>query len=258
MLEELARTVRACVGNKSRQCGNLWGEPLVRAVSSDRKEILALKETVSPRHLSPLEILPDAKGIVCFFVPFDVKVSESNIGGRYASAEWARAYILTNELIAEISDGIERFLNARGFRAGKIPATHNFDAETLLSDWSHRHVAAAAGLGTFGINNMLITDRGCCGRLGSVVTNCEFEYGDEGAMAERCLFKRDGSCGACLKKCFTGAYADNGYDRHRCYAVCLENAAHHADIGYADVCGKCLVGLPCSAKDPSKAKGWTP
>jgi hypothetical protein len=33
--------------------------------------------------------------------------------------------------------------------------------------------------------------------------------------------------------------------------MCLENAEHHKNIGYADVCGKCVVGLPCSFKDPS-------
>ncbi|WP_338094171.1 hypothetical protein [Methanorbis furvi] len=33
--------------------------------------------------------------------------------------------------------------------------------------WSHRHFAVLAGLGTFGVNNMLITRMGCYGRVSS-------------------------------------------------------------------------------------------
>lgn len=32
--------------------------------------------------------------------------------------------------------------------------------------------------------------------------------------------------------------------------VLLNNAEHFTDIGLADVCGKCLVGLPCSFGNP--------
>lgn len=36
-----------------------------------------------------------------------------------------------------------------------------------MSEWSHRHAAYIAGLGIFGINNMLITNKGCVGRIPS-------------------------------------------------------------------------------------------
>ena len=47
--------------------------------------------------------------------------------------------------------------------------------KNLISDWSHRHVAVIAGLGKFGLNNMLITDNGCCGRVGSFITDLKIE-----------------------------------------------------------------------------------
>ena len=56
-----------------------------------------------------------------------------------------------------------------------------------------------AGVGTFGINHMLITETGCCGRGGSVVTDMELDPTPM-LQEELCLFRRDGSCGACAKR----------------------------------------------------------
>jgi hypothetical protein len=44
--------------------------------------------------------------------------------------------------------------------------------------------------------------------------------------------------------------ADNGFNRHACYAQCLCNAERYQELGLADVCGKCLINLPCSYQSP--------
>ena len=238
---------------------NLWKAPLLSVLPADHFLIPSLRKMASSDHLLPEEVLPGAKSIIVFFVPFENKIIESNLKGEAASEEWARAYILTNSLLGFINDEMEKILNENGFRAGKIQATHNFDKQTLLSRWSHRHIAWIAGLGTFGINNMLITSKGCCGRLSSLVTDANTQelIGEPitistGPLSEKCLSKINGSCGLCLKKCHVGAYNENGiFDRHKCYGACLKNAELHKAIGFADVCGKCLVGLPCSSRDPS-------
>jgi epoxyqueuosine reductase QueG len=197
----------------------------------------------------PCDIMQDAKSIVSYFIPFQDDIVNSNIEGAYASKEWAVAYVKTNDLITAINNNIETLMKKNGYKTGKIPATHNFDADKLISNWSHRHIAYIAGLGTFGINNMLITKNGCCGRVGSIILNYEVsEYKQIGEIKEKCLNKLNGSCGMCQKKCIAGAYEKNGFNRHKCYEQCLKNAEYHKDTGYADVCGKCLVGLPCSVK----------
>ena len=84
-----------------------------------------------------------------------------------------------------------------------------------MSRWSQRHVAYIAGLGAFGKNNMLITDRGCCGRFYSVVTNLDVEP-DTPVEGERCLYRIDGSCGACMRKCRSKAINPGGFDRWAC------------------------------------------
>jgi epoxyqueuosine reductase QueG len=98
---------------------------------------------------------------------------------------------------------------------------------------------------------MLITKNGCCGRFGSVIINYEMEsYRQAGEIKEKCISKRGGNCGICRKRCMANAYENNIFDRNKCYQQCLENGKHNKETGYADVCGKCLVGLPCSLKEP--------
>ena len=233
----------------------MWKSPLVSLLPADHPLLPGLRKTVTEDHLLPDEILPGAKTVIVFFVPFEERIIESNLSGEGASEEWAMAYVFTNQLLGYINDEFEKSLSDIGFHTAKINATHNFSESTLLSRWSHRHLAWIAGLGTFGINNMLITSNGCCGRFGSFVTDAD--YSDLGIplsespnQNENCLNKRNGSCGLCHKKCFAGAYKYDYFDRHKCYQECLKNAAVYKSIGLADVCGKCLVGLPCSQRIP--------
>jgi epoxyqueuosine reductase QueG len=238
----------------SKSLYKMWKAPLIKIISVENKQLDMVRQIVSPGHLVPRDILPDAQSIVSFFIPFQKEIILSNIEGNRASRAWVLAYIYTNDLIKVINDEIERVLKKHGYRVGKIPATHNFDTNRLISDWSHRHIAYIAGIGTFGINNMLITEAGCCGRLGSIITNYAFtEYEDLETRTEKCLNKRNRSCGICQTRCEAKVYENGQFDRKKCYERCLMNYEYYKSIGYADVCGKCMVGLPCSMGDPSKS-----
>ncbi|OHE71001.1 MAG: hypothetical protein A2Z99_15890 [Treponema sp. GWB1_62_6] len=205
-------------------------------------------------HLLPRDLLPLARSVVAFFVPFVRETGEGNAGSRFASETWARAYIETNLLIGKISAAIAAVLRHAGYRAEAVRATHNFDPVLLVSRWSHRHAARIAGLGEFGLNNMLITAAGAAGRFGSLATDAVLPPTPT-SVAERpdaprddhpCLFRRNGSCGLCVGRCPTGALKADGFDRKSCYGLCLENAELHRALGLADVCGKCVSRLPCS------------
>jgi epoxyqueuosine reductase QueG len=235
---------------KRRGLEGFWKEPLTAFLSAADPRLPGLKKSVSPGHLLPGEVLPGAGGIVCFFIPFQDRIVEGNTAAGRCSREWAAAYIHTNDLIARIGDEIGALMAEKGFSTGKIKATHNFNEQTLISDWSHRHIACLAGLGSFGLNNMLITGAGCCGRVGSVVTGWGPVPSPE-PFRERCLHRLRGGCGLCRTRCPAGAYRGGGFDRRACYAQCLMNAGIYRDLGLADVCGKCLTALPCSTRDPS-------
>jgi epoxyqueuosine reductase QueG len=253
MHNEIIKTIESTIAEyeqKNNPC-KMWESPIIEIISAENEKLGTLKEIVSSEHLMPNDILPDAKSIISFFIPFQESIVKSNIGGTMASEEWATAYIKTNELIKMINKNIEAMMKKNGYKTGKIPATHNFDEKKLISNWSHRHIAYMAGIGTFGINNMLITKKGCCGRLGSIILSYEFKkYKQINEAKEKCLNKANGNCGICYKKCVAIAFENNNFDRHICYKQCLENANYHEKTGYADVCGKCLVALPCSMKEP--------
>lgn len=213
-------------------------------------EFIKLKELVSPTHALPHDFLSNAQTVVTYFIPFNDDIVKSNINDRYSSKEWSIAYIETNKLILDLNTFIKAELEKLGFNSNIIPATHNFDTKKLISDWSHRHAAVIAGLGTFGINNMLITDKGCCGRVGSFITNMKLEFTQK-KKTENCLYKSMNICRKCVDKCVNDSLKIDSFDRHKCYEMCLINDKFHSDLGIVDVCGKCLVGLPCSEKNPS-------
>lgn len=255
MKESIRKEIECYVADykNGRKTETSWLTPIVGYAATSDPLFADLKKTVSATHAMPSDLLPGARTVIAFFLPFDKSVAESNTSGTLASRAWEIAYIETNRLINDINGHMKAFLETHGFTAETTPPTHNFDKVRLISDWSHRHIAYIAGLGKFGLNNMLITERGCCGRLGSLVTDLEIDP-DPRTEHEACLYFHDGSCGKCTEQCVNKALFKGRFDRHQCYAMLCRNENHHRTRGKADVCGKCLVGIPCSFIDPVKAK----
>jgi epoxyqueuosine reductase QueG len=204
-----------------------------------------------PGHLHPRDLLPEARSMCAFFLPFDPEVMLSNRaamrtrkrGSEWASETWARAYVETNALLADVCIHLGEWLARRGIRAAWEPPTHNFDAHTLVSAWSHKSVAAVARLGVFGHHRMLITRAGCAGRLCSVVLDADPPLLRGDVVREK-LCQHDKGCRACVRRCPVGALTEEGFDRQACYARCLENDARYPQW-LVDVCGKCATG-PCA------------
>jgi len=235
--------------SERKEVSTKWREPIVKFSDANDKMFIKLKELISPTHALPNDFLEDAQTVISYFLPFDKIVANSNIEGKYCSREWAIAYIETNRLILDLNKYIKKELENLNYKSSIIPATHNFDEDSLISDWSHRHVAYIAGLGKFGLNNMLITDKGCCGRVGSIVTNLRIEPTPRNDK-EYCLYKSKGICKKCVQRCVNDALRVNSFDRHKCYEMLLYNDKHHSDLGLTDACGKCCVSLPCSFTNP--------
>lgn len=197
----------------------------------------------------PKELLNEAKTVISYFVPFKEALVSSNSNGIQCSEEWAIAYIETNKLISELNKFLSIKLEELNFKSVILPPTHNFDEKKLISDWSHKHIAYIAGLGKLGLHKMLITEKGCCGRLGSLITSAEIEP-TERSNEEYCLYFYDQTCKKCVENCTFDALKIDSFDRNKCYETCLENAKIYSKHGLADVCGKCACGVPCSLKNP--------
>jgi epoxyqueuosine reductase len=222
--------------------------PLVGFADAADPRFRELRQLAEPTHLLPADLLPGARSVVAFFLPFAPEVVAANRAHRREIARaWALAYVETNTLIQQIGDCLVGALAQRGIRAAAEPPTHNFDPITLISRWSHKSVAAIAGLGSFGLHHMLITPAGCAGRFGSLVVDAALEPTSPplGPLPHRCKYLVDGSCTVCVDRCPVGALTEDGLDKQLCNRWLLCAAGRFKAIGMADVCGKCATG-PCA------------
>ncbi|MDF3000292.1 MAG: (Fe-S)-binding protein [Bacillota bacterium] len=208
-----------------------WGKPLVGFADAKHPLIMGLPEIISSSHQLPEDVLPGASIVIAYFVPFTRELNQTNqVQNDIASREWAVAYEETNGMFLKLNEYLIASLAEKGVRAAVSPETRTFDRETLISNWSHRHMARAAGLGSFGLNNMLINKQGCCGRYHSLVTDLDV-IPDSPDAEEYCLYKKNGSCGVCMKRCPAGAISAEGYDRKKCFGVLQKNAMIHTGLG---------------------------
>lgn len=254
MKKWIQETIDNFIRGYERSTVTKWGTPVVGFADADASSAAAPEITAG--HGVPADVVPDARIIIAYFVPFLKGLADTNESCGAASEEWAQGYEETNAMLGAINEHLIRELQKKGYKAAIHPASLTFDRDNLISRWSHRHIAYLAGLGTFGVNNMLITEKGCCGRYSTIVTNLDV-MADAPMEKELCGYRRDGSCGACMRKCPSGALTADGFDRHKCYEICKQNAAVYTSFGSSyvkdgkksagsEVCGKCVAGMPCA------------
>lgn len=255
LLDEIRQLVTALVAQEGerRSGGGWWREPLLAASKVDDR-FLELRKMAAPDHLMPWDLLPTARSVIVYFLPFRVSLAKENRPGDLPCRDWGLAYVDTNRLIGDLAAAIGTFLESHGFSCALTPPTHNFDPVRLLSLWSHKHLGFLCGLGRFGHNAQLITQAGCAGRLGSLVTDADLGDNLQSHGQEACLHKAGKRCLKCVSRCPVGALGPMGLDRERCWERLKENKRAAPSLsGLPDtthVCGKCVVILPCSFHDP--------
>ena len=231
---------------KNVEPARIFRAALLGAADVNSPAIRNLKETAFWDHRMPEELMDRPTVVIAYFLAFAHEVGDGNAarGGNLPSDQWAYSYDYT----FRIADAIREFLISEieklGYRAVS-PEGVDMNEEELKSPWSHRHLAYAAGLGTFGINNMLITELGCCGRYDTFLSDIPIETGSP-IETEYCLYKKDKSCRVCVDNCFAGALTTEGFDRFRC----SETLKTNLPIVGQEVCGKCVTGIPCAYRIP--------
>ncbi|MEG1930292.1 MAG: epoxyqueuosine reductase [Anaerovorax sp.] len=259
--EEIRRNIINYVAQYETAYGldGIWRKPLVGFADAKSPYIQNLKNLIGRDHEMPQDVMKDAKVVIAIFIPFTKKLGETNkLNEPLASPEWAEAYEQTNKMLGNLNEHFILELAKKGYGGAISKEALTYDQTMLTSNWSHRHFAYAAGLGTFGINNMLITKSGACGRYTSLVTNLDVPW-DTPIGEEFCSYKKNGSCGICVKNCPGGALTVEGYDRNKCYQLLQENAHVYTQSGSSyvnddgtansvgsEVCGKCTVYTPCA------------
>ncbi len=252
----------------------IFDEPLVGFIKGDDPIFQKYKEIIGPHHYTPQEIMawqaenngvepPKAEdlAVVSFVMPISKSTKTDNaLSKKWPAERWAQTR-LHGELFSQLFvREIVTYLMSRGVLAVAPDVTPMFNKKRYpnvgwASPWSHRHMAYAAGLGTFGMHDFLITEKGCAHRLGSFVVNLPLQPNRERPedIHAWCLQYQGKKCMKCMQRCPADAISvEDAHDKERCYKhvaastkYCNKN--YHIFI-YG--CGLCATGVPCESGIP--------
>ncbi len=109
-----------------------------------------------PEEFHPASILPEARSVIVIGLPVTLPVLETS-----PSIWYHELYNTLNRLLDQYAYLLSEFLCEKGYSSVFIPRDGYGSIRVLLKNpvafFSHRHAAFLAGLGTFGVNNMLLT-----------------------------------------------------------------------------------------------------
>lgn len=242
-----------CIDQFSGQ-PELYRQPIIGAVPVDHTRVNRLF-AAHPQQVPPKACLPMARSIITFFVPFTVRLAQENRLAKFPTKSWAQAYANTNTLLSATTRRMIAELALLGIQGVAESPTHNFDEQSLVSFWSHKHVAWACGLGEFGRHHMLIASAGVAGRFASLVIDVLVNGGPGVWQPDIAAFgppvpklcREDKGCRLCENACPTGALAASPFDRRKCYEFLLEVDRTYGNLPLSDVCGFCACAGSCAA-----------
>lgn len=250
-----------------------WDQVLVGFAAGDDVIWQQYKEYVGAFHWTPWEVFnqhcpkenisASQLTVISWVLPQQQFVRDANKKQKkYPAQEWARIRIYGEKFNIGLRNHVVKELQQSGHEAVAPMLVPNWTivkskTYSYASSWSERHAAHAAGLGTFGLCDGLITARGKALRLGSVVAKVSIKpnprpYNDHHAY---CLFYTDGTCGRCIDRCPVRAITPSGHDKELCRLHLADTRKYVEDNyqfeGYG--CGLCQVGVPCEKMIPVKA-----
>lgn len=271
--------------------------PLVGFSRGDDPLYESFKEFVGPFHWAPLEafrrafpqsdVSADQLTVISWILPHIKATRRDNREETFYPAErWARGRIFGEDANVKLRRHVIAKLQERGVdsmaavlrqdwevkvddllaqtRAELAPVKAKFKPARAVkyvfaSTWSERHAAHAAGLGTFGLCDGLITPKGKAMRTGSVIARIDIPpsprpYDTHYAY---CLFLSEGTCGTCMSRCPVGAISEAGHDKLKCIGHLFPTTANYVESnfgfkGYG--CGLCQTGVPCESTIPKSPK----
>ncbi len=250
-----------------------FDEPLVGFASAVDPLFTKYKTIIGSFHLTPQELVDSIPEtwrpvtVISWVLPITAATRVSNrVETFYPSQQWAWTRGLGEPFNDSLRTHVVEFLISKGYHAvapQQVPIWQRYWDTPVgaASTFSERHAAYAAGLGTFSLSDGMITVKGIAHRLGSVITDLEIEPSPRiyPTHQSNCLFYRERSCDACIKRCPVGAISDNGHDKAKCFAHVHDTVATAFEKKYGlekAGCGLCQTDVPCERYIPVGEKPY--
>jgi len=214
-----------------------WGIPILGVASVDAWDDPPFQPWI-PEEFRPKAIYPEARSVIVIGMPVTLPVLETS-----PSIHYNVLYHTVNTALDQATYALSNFLNSKGQASMFIPRDGyghiSLLKERALVFFSHRHGAYLAGLGTFGINNMILTRQfGPRVRFGAVFTTAEIEPDqpmDEG-LCTRCM--------RCVDICPVKALGGEDYPKGLTNKEACATRAQKLNERFASPCGFCIKVCP--------------
>jgi epoxyqueuosine reductase QueG len=253
----------------------IFEEPIIGFVPGDDPLFDQYKRIIGPHHFTPAEIMawqaanngvpaPSANevSVVAVIMPISRQTRLDNRDlDKWSSERWAQTRLIgelfsqlyVREIITELMD--------HGVLAVCPSVTPMFNKKRYpkvgwASPWSQRHMCYAAGLGTFGLHNFFITEKGCTNRLTSFVVHKRLEPNRQRQddIHAGCLHHQGKECMKCARRCPVNAIGPDGHDKELCYKYTKKSIMYCNNNFHIFIygCGLCSTGVPCESRDPMR------
>jgi epoxyqueuosine reductase QueG len=211
--------------------------PLVGVASVDQWKIPPFLPWV-PKEFHPQSIYPEAKSVIVIGLPISLPVLETS-----PSIYYRELYTTVNMLLDQYTYRLANFLNYDGKASIFVPRDGYGSIQVLVENpiafFSHRHAALLAGLGTFGVNNMILTpEYGPRVRFGSILSSADLHPDQifENQLCNHCM--------RCVEMCPSNSINREDYpkgltDKKTCSTYSAELNKH-----YVSPCGICIKVCP--------------
>jgi len=191
-----------------------------------------------PEEFYPRSIYPQARSVIVIGLPVTLVVLESS-----PSVYYRELYKTVNALLDQYTYRLSNFLNDLGYPSAFVPRDGYSSIQALLKNpvafFSHRHAAYLAGLGSFGVNNMLLTPQyGPRVRFGSVFTTAEIPP-DPLLEEELCV-----RCMRCVHMCPTRALDEEDYPQGLTNKMTCASYSSELNRKGISPCGICIKVCP--------------
>ena len=218
-------------------------------------------EVIGEKFMAPKEWMPEAETVAVFYFSFTEEIRSRHRASTEPMDEaWVCGYGDHAKVVVPFAQAMTAALEKEGVKvfnptwnmdhpSESIPVVSGGEEDLHWSvAWSTRHVAFAAGLGTFGVHRHIITEKGCCGAMVTLLLDCALEptkrtYTDP---YEYCI-----RCGACTHRCPVNAIS---MERLRNLKKCSGRSSELFKLYKKGNCAKCMVGVPCEDRIPGRAK----